>query len=85
MFYIDKVLFASKSSLPTTTPEGVDPTTLEPTFTTAMEVEHVPPEAVEESGVLPDVLFADAEATMISTELPPEIIKSTTTKNETIK
>lgn len=84
MFYIDKVLFASKSSLPTTTPD-VGLTTLEPTFTTTMEVEHVPPEAAEERGVLPDVLFADAEAAIISTEIPPEIMKSTTIKNETIK
>lgn len=86
MFYIDKMLFTSKSPLPTTTAGDVGLTTSEPIFTTAMEVEHVPPkEASEESGVLPDVLFADAGAATVSTDIPPEVIKSATAKNETIK
>lgn len=83
MFYIDKVLFANRDSLPeTTTMEFIDPTT-EISFTTSFEVEKVPPEVGEENGAMPDVLFADAEAVASATDIPSEIMKTTTARNET--
>lgn len=84
MFYIDKVLFTTTNNLPVTSTEA-DITTLEP-FTTARNVEKVPEELAEESGSLPDVLFADS-AVVTETENQTEIITvgPTVAPNNTIK
>lgn len=73
MFYIDKVLFTNKNSLPATTISvETSPVTIENNFTTAAEAESV---TVDAHDTMPDVLVADEEA---ATE-------ATTAKNETIK
>lgn len=71
MFYIDKVLFTNRNSLPATTEPTSVPTT-ENTFTTASEAESVP---VEVEAAMPDILVADEEAATA----PP------TVKNATVK
>lgn len=73
MFYIDKVLFTNRHSLPATTAE-TSPATTEGGFTTAAEAEPVP---VEVAGAMPDVLVSDEEAAT-------EAAKSTA-RNETVK
>ncbi|KAJ8921104.1 hypothetical protein NQ315_015902 [Exocentrus adspersus] len=84
MFYIDKVLFTSPSSLPVTSTEA-DFTTVE-AFTTVPNVEKIPEEIAEESGSLPDVLFADSAA-VTETDNQTESATTATTlaPNNTIK
>ncbi|KAJ8969668.1 hypothetical protein NQ317_002695 [Molorchus minor] len=85
MFYIDKVLFTSPNSLSDTTTD-TEWTTMSSTFTTQENVEKVPEELAEESGSLPDVLFADSAAvTEDTTGAPNETEIVTITKNNTIK
>lgn len=67
MFYIDKVLFTNRNSLPPTTPTSL-PTT-ENAYTTAAEAESVP--------MMPDIYVADEEAATA----PPVVEVST--KNAT--
>lgn len=85
MFYIDKVLFTTPNSLPPTSTEAT--VTLKPTssaqFTTSADIEAVPDELAEETGSLPDVLFADGAA-ITTTDERPTTIRSTT-QNATIK
>lgn len=76
MFYIDRVLFTSRGTLPATSGPETTPAT-EGSFTTSAEVERLPAEVAEESGAMPDVLFADAEAATVTT---PEEVGSTTTR-----
>lgn len=62
MFYIDKVLFTNRNSLPATTTTDVEETSLpttEDSFTTASEAESVP---IEMGEAMPDILVADEEA-----------------------
>ncbi|KAF5294189.1 hypothetical protein FQR65_LT10900 [Abscondita terminalis] len=76
MFYIDKVLFAKKDILTTTS------ATLKDVFTThfsanSSDVEKVPEEYIEETGSEPDVLLSDAEATTWSTSNVSSIYNDT--------
>lgn len=59
MFYIDKVLFTNKNSLPAATTSITTAATTENSFTTASEAESVPIE------VMPDILIADATTTTV--------------------
>lgn len=113
MFYIDKILFANKDSLPSTntqlkTTTSTEKTTIiadekttettlttktTETFTTTItttteEVEKIPDELTVENGSMPDVLFADAEATTggSTTQVDHEDdLKSTLSQNATVK
>lgn len=80
MFYINKVLFTTVNSLPPTSTEPIESTamTSQNAFTTIAESESIPEEMAEDTGSLPDVLFADGAAT----DTPPE---TTTNQNSTIK
>lgn len=63
MFYIDKVLFTNKNSLPATTiSDETSPVTVENNFTTAADAESVTVDG------MPDVLVADEEATTAKNE-----------------
>ncbi|XP_018568871.1 uncharacterized protein LOC108909119 [Anoplophora glabripennis] len=84
MFYIDKVLFTTANNLPVTSTEA-EITTSEP-FTTVSNVEKVPEELAEESGSLPDVLFADSAAvTEIENQTETVTVGPTVAPNNTIK
>lgn len=87
MFYIDKVLFTTSNSLPATSSEAI--ITSKPTsaqFTTSADIEAVPDELTEETGSLPDVLFADGTAVTTTDERQTtETTIRTTTQNATIK
>ncbi|KAL3281719.1 hypothetical protein HHI36_004923 [Cryptolaemus montrouzieri] len=66
MFYIDKVLFATLSDLPSTTilSTTTDKTTQKPLAATTLgETESVPDELAEKSGQLPDILVSDDAST----------------------
>lgn len=78
MFYIDKVLFTNRNSLPATTNSEELTTTVVPTtentFTTADEAEAVP---IEVEAAMPDILVADEEA---ATTITTTAIRNVTVK-----
>lgn len=78
MFYIDKVLFVQKDFLPTTTIHNANESNNE---SVTNPVETVPDEIIDVNGSLPDVLLANAEATVSQSE----ILKPTLSQNVTIK
>ncbi|CAG9854830.1 unnamed protein product [Phyllotreta striolata] len=80
MFYIDTVLFTTDSAFSSTTAAQTEPSTSTEGWTTEKNVEKVPDELVEETGSLPDVLFADG----ISNDNETESVANTTQIN-TIK
>lgn len=59
MYYIDTVLFMTINTLPQTSTSTEPTPSRAPAWTTAAFAEKIPEEIAEESGSLPDVLFAD--------------------------
>lgn len=98
MFYIDKILFANKESLATITNKQLKTTTTSTekttiineetdgtttiTESTTVDVEKIPDELTMENGSMPDVLFADAEATTGNTHT--EYFKTSLSQNATV-
>ncbi|CAH0557354.1 unnamed protein product [Brassicogethes aeneus] len=69
MFYIDTVLFTNLNALPPTTPETTTVEKATVMTTTPSAVEKLPSELTEETGSMPDVLFADATDSSNDTEV----------------
>lgn len=83
MFYVDKILFANKESLPAT--NSIITTTEKTTTLPEITTEDIETDIDEVEGSMPDVLFADAEATTGKMQTHQEDLKSTTSQNATVK
>lgn len=81
MFYIDKVLFAERESLPVTN----EPEVTTPIMSTMAEVEKIPEEIFEENGTLPDVLLADVDVTTDTELIDSNDATPTMSQNDTVK
>ncbi|XP_056631324.1 transforming growth factor-beta-induced protein ig-h3 [Diorhabda sublineata] len=79
MYYIDTVLFMTINTLPQTSTSTESTSTRAAAWTTPAFVEKIPEEIAEETGSMPDVLFADGFNNDNETEIASTTLDSTST------